>query len=497
MTQQGDQSGSVRRAIGGRLWDALVEGVFFAWGFLMLVNAAPFSLLSHNIFLPILFSVMVAAVLGVLSFASVKVAGVARLRESRAAAQAYLCAGTSCALLGLAVSCGLPPVAAALGSSVLGAVALFSFANLFYFRCANGTPVDVAVEATMAFAVGIAVFFISIVVFSGVSLLFFHAAMLLFCGLSFLHASLQELGNPEVSSGENADAALPGGGRRLPETVRLSFFKISFFLAGMMLAYEFNGTQKTMHFAGVHVDPAQIGGTAFVSFEYLLITSLFLALVVVAYARSSVVPLAVAVAVLVSASFLSIPTLDRLPFPELAATATVFLFMLWFSFCPVLQAVAEPRERLSVYFVGLGFLSLGALAGSVVAFAALAFLADAPRSSFFVGFQAAVLLAIIITLILFHKDVSALLGGASPAGAVDFSKLEDRCSVLAARYGLTKRESEVLGLLARGRNVPGAADDLCVSKSTVRSHVLQIYRKVGVNSRQELLGVIYGEGDLF
>ena len=497
MVRQGDSCGAIRHAVLTRLWDAMAEGVFFAWGYLLLANNNPFSLLSHDIFLPILFFVAMTIALGALSLAAAKAKGVVPASEERAAAQAYLCAAASSMLLGVAISCGLPPAATVLGASVLVAGSLFSFARLFFLRCCYVGPLDIAVEAAMAFASGIAIFLVSIVAFSGASVLFCYAIMLLFCGLGYARTSMRSYGKPSTSSERGGSAGFSRNGVRSPEAIHPAFFKVTFFLVGMLLAYEFNGTQKTMHFVGVHVDSAQIGGTAFVSFEYLLITAFFLALVVVAYTRFNLVPLAVATAVLVSVSFLSVPTPGLLPFPLLAAVATVFLFMLWFSLCPVLQAAATAQERAAVYFTALGFLSLGALTGSVTAFAVLALLGEEPLFTFFAGFQAAVLLAIVIVLIIFHRDVSVLLGRDSPAKTLDVSRLDDRCSMLAIRYGLTKRESEILGLLARGRNVPSVAEELSVSKSTVRSHVLQIYRKAGVNSRQELLDLIYGEGDLF
>jgi ATP/maltotriose-dependent transcriptional regulator MalT len=48
--------------------------------------------------------------------------------------------------------------------------------------------------------------------------------------------------------------------------------------------------------------------------------------------------------------------------------------------------------------------------------------------------------------------------------------------------GLTGREAEVLWLLARGRSYEQASDALGVSLHTVRSHVKNLYRKLGVRS---------------
>lgn len=64
-------------------------------------------------------------------------------------------------------------------------------------------------------------------------------------------------------------------------------------------------------------------------------------------------------------------------------------------------------------------------------------------------------------------------------------------SATAARWvgqhGLSARESEVAELLLSGRNVPAIAELLCISQSTVQTHVKHIYEKVGVRTRQELI----------
>lgn len=51
--------------------------------------------------------------------------------------------------------------------------------------------------------------------------------------------------------------------------------------------------------------------------------------------------------------------------------------------------------------------------------------------------------------------------------------------------GLTPREKEVLGLIARGLRVADAATALELAESTVASHVKAIYRKLDINSRAE------------
>lgn len=51
---------------------------------------------------------------------------------------------------------------------------------------------------------------------------------------------------------------------------------------------------------------------------------------------------------------------------------------------------------------------------------------------------------------------------------------------------LTRKESEIIQLLAGDLNNQEIADKLFVSKATVKSHINNIYRKIGVNSRSEV-----------
>ena len=53
------------------------------------------------------------------------------------------------------------------------------------------------------------------------------------------------------------------------------------------------------------------------------------------------------------------------------------------------------------------------------------------------------------------------------------------------RSSLTAREWEVLDLLCDGQRTDEMADELFLSTETVRSHVKSIYRKLGVNSREQ------------
>lgn len=68
--------------------------------------------------------------------------------------------------------------------------------------------------------------------------------------------------------------------------------------------------------------------------------------------------------------------------------------------------------------------------------------------------------------------------------------LKERCAELSEAAGLTAREAEVFGYLARGRNVRFIEEELVVSYNTVKTHVSHIYAKMGVHSHQELIDLV-------
>lgn len=60
-------------------------------------------------------------------------------------------------------------------------------------------------------------------------------------------------------------------------------------------------------------------------------------------------------------------------------------------------------------------------------------------------------------------------------------------SVLRDLFGLTTAEARVTGLLLRGRSVTEAADELGVSRNTLRTHLKRIFAKTGTHRQAELV----------
>ncbi|MBS5450663.1 MAG: LuxR family transcriptional regulator [Coriobacteriia bacterium] len=67
---------------------------------------------------------------------------------------------------------------------------------------------------------------------------------------------------------------------------------------------------------------------------------------------------------------------------------------------------------------------------------------------------------------------------------------EDVVRRFGESVGLTSREVEVLVPLFKGRTVPLIAEELGVTQNTVRFHCKNVYEKLGVHSKQELIALV-------
>lgn len=69
-------------------------------------------------------------------------------------------------------------------------------------------------------------------------------------------------------------------------------------------------------------------------------------------------------------------------------------------------------------------------------------------------------------------------------------RFHSQCEAIADRYLLSRRETEVMFLLAKGHNAAFIQDQLCISKSTAKTHINHIYRKLDIHTQQELLSMV-------
>lgn len=144
---------------------------------------------------------------------------------------------------------------------------------------------------------------------------------------------------------------------------------------------------------------------------------------------------------------------------------------------------------------------LGTFVGADLGHLCNALLGADPQASMAVSAAAALALFAYVLLGLRKFSFAETIRGIEPlprgAGGVAMpvepsrDELLDRaCDELAGECGLTEREREVLGMLARGHNGYHIRDELTLSYNTVKTHVKRIYRKLDVHSQQELIDLV-------
>ncbi|WP_165056548.1 MULTISPECIES: helix-turn-helix transcriptional regulator [unclassified Adlercreutzia] len=87
-------------------------------------------------------------------------------------------------------------------------------------------------------------------------------------------------------------------------------------------------------------------------------------------------------------------------------------------------------------------------------------------------------------------EVTAEMEAEADARARAKGRFHARCEEIADRYLLSRRETEVMFLLAKGHNAAFIQDKLCISKSTAKTHINHIYRKLDIHTQQELLNMV-------
>ncbi len=76
----------------------------------------------------------------------------------------------------------------------------------------------------------------------------------------------------------------------------------------------------------------------------------------------------------------------------------------------------------------------------------------------------------------------------------DPSRMDEEMAIkIKERSSLTEREGEILGLLLKGKSNKEIANLTYVSTETVKSHLQNIYRKLGVKSRLEAVAIFLKE----
>lgn len=179
-----------------------------------------------------------------------------------------------------------------------------------------------------------------------------------------------------------------------------------------------------------------------------------------------------------------------------------FELMMWVAFAEIAH-----RYRLSALLVfgfGRAFLTTGTLVG-VLAAQAL----ETPNGLFALGDgdgalgSTLMIVALLIGYCLLprERDIKAMVipdeveeklatDSWEDSVAVRQGRFVRRCERIANTYLLSNRETEVLYLLAKGRNAAFIQKKLFISEGTARTHIWRIYKKLDIHTQQELIDMI-------
>ena len=78
----------------------------------------------------------------------------------------------------------------------------------------------------------------------------------------------------------------------------------------------------------------------------------------------------------------------------------------------------------------------------------------------------------------------------APMQTNESEPIEECCARLARRFGLTRREEEVMALLARDVPYSQVETELSIANSTLKTHVRHVYAKLGVTDKRELVELV-------
>ena len=195
-------------------------------------------------------------------------------------------------------------------------------------------------------------------------------------------------------------------------------------------------------------------------------------------------------AVLVIASGLAVGILLGVPLGHLSSAIFTTAQMLaigfmWYVLADIAQRGNMPAD--TVFGLGWGALFSIPMAAGLALPRMMSLGLDA------VSLSVVVLWMLLVALAFMRQHQSPelrLFAGFAPSLSEGRDRQAERLAGVAERFGLTGREADIMGLYAQGRSRAFISSALVISENTVRDHLKNIYRKLGVHNKQELIDLI-------
>lgn len=181
---------------------------------------------------------------------------------------------------------------------------------------------------------------------------------------------------------------------------------------------------------------------------------------------------------IMNSSWVSYIVIDTL---ILAAFGIYDLFW-WSVIGEMLDYTVNPSRLLGI---GLTFNVSGVLAGGMIG-SAIFTSSNIKLHSSIIALALAFIILIILPIL--HNKLSDLLK--IKAYSVSVTAKDHKETLYISQ--LTERENEIVALLLKGRTYKMIADEMYLSENTIKTHIKNIYSKLNVNSKTELIKLING-----
>jgi len=209
--------------------------------------------------------------------------------------------------------------------------------------------------------------------------------------------------------------------------------------------------------------------------------------------RSYILYVAIA---MIGLSFVSFMTLDRsvlsyLVINTLMLGACGVYDLFWWSILG--EMLDLDKNPAKIFGIGFSANVLGVLIGGVIGKTLSAFESPQQNSA---KLALAVVCVTLIILPLLHKHLATLLKDHEYLKAFSEMSVEDQDNAMVSflRLGqLTERENEIAALLLTGKTYRMIACELYVSENTIKTHIKNIYAKLNVQGRAELINIMLGQ----
>jgi DNA-binding CsgD family transcriptional regulator len=188
--------------------------------------------------------------------------------------------------------------------------------------------------------------------------------------------------------------------------------------------------------------------------------------------------------------FLTLPLLPTRSFMSNVLTLSSYCMLsmlIWVLLARTANAYQLPSPV--VFGFGWGAASAGALIGNFAGSVLTSYVVFDARVTG-ISLLASVLAILFAYLFLFGEESIILLTHDDPRAFGGRRPFRERCEEVAALYGLSSKETEILILLAKGRSNPRIQKELNIAPGTANTHIMHIYKKLNINNKQSLIDLL-------